>query len=106
MKLLQDWSDVRSEFSVGKHPSSRVLYVLESVSSFAGQTKQDTIAVIESGSDERVDEGLGYRVGEALSESRNVLEMEKCCFSYVFDVMQVGESGVHDDAQVAYLGRC
>jgi len=47
-----------------------------------------------------------YRIGEALSESGDVLEMVESNFSDVFDVLLEGESGVHDDAQVAYLRRC
>jgi len=50
-------------------------------------------------------EGLSYRVGEALSESGDVLKMIESNFSDVFDVLLEGESEVHDDAQVAYLQR-
>ena len=46
---------------VGEDPCSRGLHILEPFQGFGKEPRQDSIAVIQAGGDEGMDEGLSYR---------------------------------------------
>ncbi len=55
MEMDENRGDVLPGLGASENPGSRVLDILEPVQGFAGNPKQDPIAVVEVGGDEGVD---------------------------------------------------
>ena len=59
---------------VGEDPGSRALHILEPIQGFGRETGQDSIAVVQAGGDEGMDEGLSHRFREGGPESGEVTD--------------------------------
>ena len=69
--------DVLPGLGSGEDPGSRVLHILEPIQGFGREPGQDSIAVVQAGGDEGMDEGLSHRFREGGPESGDVFEMVK-----------------------------
>ena len=77
MKADESGGDVLPGLGAGEDPSSRVLHILEPIQGFGREPGQDSIAVVQAGGDEGMDEGLSHRFRERGPESGDVFEMVK-----------------------------
>ena len=80
VKLIEDRCYVLPRSGMGEEPSCRVLDVLQSVYRFGWETSKKGIAVIKSGGDKSMDEGLCRGEVERGAEFGDGFKMKKCCF--------------------------
>ena len=77
---------------------------MEFFEDLGGDAIEEAIAVVESGGDEGVNEGLGSSVREHGAEAGNVTEVKEGSFCDLVDVGQEREGRVKEDSKVADLG--
>jgi len=84
--LLEDGGDMFSGAGACEKAGSGVLNVLQFLKMSGGKSIKNTISVIESGSDEGVDEYFSCRRGEGGTEASDIAEVEEACSSDMVDV--------------------
>ena len=68
--------DVLPGLGSGEDPGSRVLHILEPIQGFGREPGQDSIAVVQAGGDEGMDEGLNHRfsaTGDVFSDGKKLI---------------------------------
>ena len=91
VEVLEDRGDVVTGTGMGEQTGSRVLNVLEFIEDFGWWAVENAVAVVNSGSDESVDESFGSREGEWWAETSNIFEVGKGSPGDVVDVVFEGE---------------
>lgn len=99
-KMDEGGGDVLPGLGTGENPGSWVLYILEPVKRLVGYPRQDPTAVVQTGGDESVNEGLCHGVREHWPESGRIIQVQESRLSDGFDVWLEREGGVQNDTQV------
>ena len=100
VEFLEDVGDVVTGADVGEQAGSRVLDVLKFIEDFGRCAEEDAGAVVNSGSDEGVDQSFCSREGEWWTETGYVFEVEESSFGDLIYVLLKREIVVKNDSEV------